>query len=162
MVTKAIVEQLIDPYHVRVRIPSLDRTLDSSVHTLTENLNIALVCTIPGCDPNIKVGDVVFVSFDDYSENQIVIIGHLYTSYKETPLCDMAMHSLIVNDKALLPYDTSVGDVTCDEIRSLQGARYSLQEQIDRLSSQLDDLSKQLVLLRDGVKTTEKEVDSDG
>lgn len=137
MVTKAIVEQLIDPYRVRVRIPSIDRTLQSSVHTETERLNVALICTLPGCDPNIKVGDVVFVAFDDYSENQVVIIGYLYSQYKETPLCNLALQSLTVSDNSTLPYNTFIGEVTPDEIRALHGAKYNLQEQIDALSSQL-------------------------
>lgn len=141
MVTKAIVEQLIDPYHVRVRIPSIDRTLQSAVHTTTEHLNVALVCTLPGCDPNIRVGDVVFISFDDYSENQVVIIGHLYSKYQETPLCNLALQSLNVSDTATLPDNTSIGDVSSDEVRCLKGSRYSLQEQIDSLQEQINLLS---------------------
>ena len=39
MITKAIVEEVISPYQVRVRVPILDRSKKSSLSTKTENLN---------------------------------------------------------------------------------------------------------------------------
>ena len=61
----------------------------------------------------------------------------MYSQYKETPLCNLALQSLNVSDNSTLPYNTFIGEVTPDEIKALHGAKYNLQEQIDALSSQL-------------------------
>ena len=92
MITKAIVEKVIDNYNIRVRVPSLDRTYQSSVYTNNEDLNVAIVCTLPGCDPNIKVGDVVFVSLEETEEDRAVILGYLYRTKKtETLKCSVSL-----------------------------------------------------------------------
>lgn len=143
MITKAIVEQVIDKYTVRVRIPSLDRTMDSSVHTPTELLNVAIICTLPGCDPNVQPGDIVFIS-KEKSESELVILGYLYCSRMTSTFCDVTVNDLFVNQTATLSKDTQIGNVTSAEIQRLVGVKDSIQKQIDELKQQLEQLCAKL------------------
>lgn len=143
MITKAIVEEVIDPYNIRVRIPSIDRTYQSSVHVNKEDLDIAVICTLPGCDPNIKVGDIVIVSFDD-AEEDTLILGHLYRTKKTETLCDMILSKLNVEDVATLPENTTIGNVSSFELQQLTGIRGNVQLQITQLQEQVANLTKMI------------------
>lgn len=142
MITKAIVEKVIDNYNIRIRVPSLDRTYQSSVYTNNEDLNVAIVCTLPGCDPNIKVGDVVFVSLEDTEEDRAVILGYLYRTKKTETLCDMLLSKLNVADAAVLPEDTTIGNVSSFELQQLSGIRGNVQLQITQLQEQVAKLTQ--------------------
>lgn len=142
MITKAIVEKVIDNYNIRIRVPSLDRTYQSSVYTNNEDLNVALVCTLPGCDPNIKVGDVVFVSLEDTEEDRAVILGYLYRTKKTETLCDMLLSKLNVANVAVLPEDTTIGNVSSFELQQLSGIRGNVQLQITQLQEQVARLTQ--------------------
>ena len=61
MVTRGIVEQVIDPYHIRVRLPLYDGAPFLTTSVPTSDLSVATVCTLPNTNPNIQVGDIVFV-----------------------------------------------------------------------------------------------------
>lgn len=142
MITKAIVEKVIDNYNIRIRVPSLDRTYQSSVYTNNEDLDVAIVCTLPGCDPNIKVGDVVFVSLEDTEEDRAVILGYLYRTKKTETLCDMLLSKLNVANVAVLPEDTTIGNVSSFELQQLSGVRGNVQLQITQLQEQVARLTQ--------------------
>ena len=142
MITKAIVEKVIDNYNIRIRVPSLERTYQSSVYTNNEDLNVAIVCTLPGCDPNIKVGDVVFVSLEDTEEDRAVILGYLYRTKKTETLCDMLLSKLNVADVAVLPEDTTIGNVSSFELQQLSGIRGNVQLQLTQLQEQVARLTQ--------------------
>lgn len=144
MITKAIVEKVIDNYNIRIRVPSLDRTYQSSVHTNNEDLDVALVCTLPGCDPNIKAGDIVFVSLEETEEDRAVILGYLYRTKKTETLCDMLLSKLNVANVAVLPQDTTIGNVSSFELQQLSGIRGNVQLQITQLQKQVARLTEMI------------------
>ncbi len=86
MITKAIIEQIYsDGYHYRVRIPILHKIENAPGATPFNELPIALVCFAPGCKPNLDVGDVVYVGFENNQYSEPVILGMLLNdSYKES------------------------------------------------------------------------------
>ena len=143
MITKAIVEEVLDRFTIRVRIPSIDRTYQSNIRVNTEDLDVAVVCTLPGCDPNIKPGDVVIVSSEDAEEDPI-ILGYLYRSKQTDTYIDLMMSRLNVLDEAALPHNTTVGDVSAFEIQQLSGVTSNLQFQIDQLRAEIQLLTEHL------------------
>lgn len=144
MIAKAIVEEVLDKYSIRVRIPSIDRTYQSSVHVDSNDLDVAVICTLPGCDPNIKVGDIVIVASDD-AEEDTIILGHLYRTKKTETLCDMLLSKLNVANVATLPEDTTIGNVSSFELQQLTGIRANVQLQITQLQEQVA-LLQQMIL----------------
>lgn len=140
MITKAIVEKVLDPYSIRIRVPQIDRVTSSSVHTADEDLDVALVCTLPGCHPNIKPGDIVFVSLDDTDEDRAVILGYLYRTKETETYCDLVLSKLKVLNEAKLPLQTSIGNVSAANIACLEGMNDNIKKKLDLLESKVDML----------------------
>ena len=137
MITKGIIEELISPYEVKVRIPTLDRVTTSSLATSTENLNIATICTLPNCYINLQVGDVVFVGFEDNTYYKAVILGHLSREAAQ-PYVDITVGNFIAKTSVTLPRATTIGTISSEELQSLKGAKDNLQNQIDNILERLE------------------------
>lgn len=140
MITKAIVERVIDPYSIRIRVPQIDRIKSSSVHTADEDLDVALVCTLPGCHPNIRPGDIVFVSLDDADTDRAVILGYLYRTKETETYCDLVLSKLQVLNNVQLPANTSIGAVSASNIACLEGMDDNIKKKIELLEKKVDTL----------------------
>lgn len=137
MITKGIIEEVVTPYELRVRLPLLDRAEQSSLNIPFEDLRVGLVSTLPNCKPNLQVGDVVFVSVDDASEDEAVIVGYLYREASTETYCDMILEDLEVKYNTTLSSSTRIGDVQPQEIHQLLGVRENIQKQLDDLNEKL-------------------------
>ena len=135
MITKAYIIDIIDKYRARVRIPIYNKAYASPTATPTDNLSIATICTLPGVIPNYKVGDVVYVAFEEDIVSKPVILGLLCYIDMEKSSSDATFSNMQVGSSAALPQQTSVGNVSSKEINTLKGVRGSIQNQIDIASS---------------------------
>lgn len=147
MITKAIVEQLVDSYNVRVRIPIIDRTPQSNIYTPTKNLNIATICTIPGCAPNLQVGDVVIVALDDTLDENVVILGHCYRNTPSSTKPDITCSTLTATEQCTLPVETTIGNVSGIALQKLDGVTDNVQRQLNSLLERVKTLEKQILEL---------------
>ena len=143
MITKAIVEEIIDKYTIRVRIPSIDRVKESSVHTASNKLKTAIISTLPNCSPNVRPGDIVIVANED-TEEELIILGYLYRSKITDTLADLILSELKIVNNASLPEDTTIGNVTSSNIRCLEGVRTNIQEQLDYVMDELNSINSKL------------------
>lgn len=139
MITKAIVEEIVSPHQVKVRIPTLDRATSSSIATSKDMLNIATICTLPNCYTNLKIGDVVFVGFEDNTYYKAIVLGHLSIDAMTT-FADLTLNSLEVNTSTKLPQNTSIGSVSSQELYCLTGLKDNVQKQIDNIEERLKQL----------------------
>lgn len=152
MITKAIVEEIIDACTIRVRIPSIDRTYQSSVHVRKEDLDVGVICTLPGCHPNLSVNDVVIVSSDD-AEEDLIILGQLYRPEKYSKNMDLFISSLNVNGSTQLSFDTYIGKVTPEELSQLSGVKRNIQFYHDELDNRLNTLNNTLTTTVSALQT---------
>lgn len=134
MITRGIIEKSVDQYHVKVRIPSVDRMDTSSVYTSTDNLNTAVFATLPGCEVRLQPGDVVIVYVDDESAT---ILGYLYRLESVEKRISQNLASLNVSESVKLPISTSIGEVLPKEIAYLSGVNENLQKQLDAIKERL-------------------------
>ena len=141
MITKGIVEEIF-ANQVKVRVPTFDKISDSNSSTHYEDLSVATICTLPNCSPNLQVGDVVFVSFEDNSRLNPVILGFLYNSSSSN--CDISLNSLDVGISAVLSDDTSIGDVSSSNIKSLTNLHDNVQNCINRASDNISALNEDI------------------
>ena len=84
-------------------------------------------------DPNINVGDVVFVAFEDNNFGKPVVIGYLYRSNMTPNYGDIILNSINVKIAANLSADTTIGDVSSTNISYLKGVTSNIQGQLDSL-----------------------------
>lgn len=135
MITKATIEEKIDKYRFRVRVPIYNKQKGVVFSTPTEELDIALVCTLPGCNVNYQVGDVVYVGFDNSQEYEPVILGLLYREKDTGTLMSITAESVRTKVSTELSSHTKIGSVSEDNIKALIGANTSLQIELDKLKA---------------------------
>ena len=145
MITRGIVEEIVSPYQIKVRIPSLDRSTIHSNNATRNNINIATICSLPRCNLNLQPGDVVFVAFEGRdSFDDLVILGVLYKETSSKGIPKQQLQELTVLSTASLPFDTSIGDVSSSAIQSLRGCKGNLQEELTIIKERLQNIENKL------------------
>ena len=109
MVTKAIVEEIIDAYSARVRIPIFHKISNSSFATVNDNLPIAPICAMPGTKMSLKPGSIVYVAFELGKPERPVIMGVLSRAEEEAS-SDLNVRSLNVEVSCKLPKDLQLAE----------------------------------------------------
>lgn len=139
MITRAIVDSVLDSYTFKIRIPILNRTSSSTVKTSSALLPEAVVCCSPGYSMNLQPGDVVIVARDD-TEKDWTILGLLFTSSMRESTADLVLNDLRVVNAVTLPDNTSIGSVSNKNIQCLSGVKENIQKQLDEIVRRLDEL----------------------
>lgn len=97
MVNKAIIEEVITPYKVKVRIPQYHQIKGSPNATPTEDLPEAAISCPPGIIPAYRIGDVVYVDYELDQLDKPVITGSL--SREDIPsTSDLSVRSVVINN----------------------------------------------------------------
>lgn len=109
MLTKAIIEEVIDTYSAKVRIPIYHQIEPSPFATNIKDLPIASICVLPGTSMALRKNDVVFVDFEMDQVERPVIIGCL-SREDSSSSCNINAQSLKVEVDCTLPGDTSFGE----------------------------------------------------
>ena len=144
MITRAIVEELINAHQVKVRIPIFDASKDASLNTDPASLCVATICTLPNFLINVQVGDVLFVGFEDNTTYKAVVLGYLSRNNQSDTLTDIEVKDLFCEGRCSLSSNTSIGEISPSELAQLKGVRDNLQNQIDLLSEKLENLRASL------------------
>ena len=103
MITKAEIVEIInptnsDPVFFRVRMPIFDGDGVLKSSTPFEDLSLATACLSPYVTNFLKVGDKVFVAFEDNDISKPVILGPLYNAKLAGELTtDIEVNSLTTN-----------------------------------------------------------------
>ena len=127
MITKGIVEEVLTNYSIKVRLPILDSIEGTRDATPTSDLSEAIVCVAPNSEINFTVGDIVIVGFEDNDDSKPIILGFLSKESGNTSSISNNLSKLNVNVSAKLPRDTSIGNVSSQDISMLQGAKFNIQ-----------------------------------
>ena len=138
MITKGIVEHIIDNSHIKVRMPIIDGLKDIKQSTPTELLSEATICTLPNSNNIIQEGDIVFIGFEDNDIGKPIILGHLFK--ESSTYVDLTLRNLEVNSTCFLPAETSIGDINPTLIKMLSGTTSNIQGQLDEIKDRLNKL----------------------
>ena len=113
--TKAYIKELPEEGSniFKVEVPLMED------NTGTEAIFDALLCTTPGNYKGLKVGDAVFVEFEDDQYNTAIILGELFTEIPTKSTAYSVLNELRVTDAASLPPNTRFGDYTAQDIMNL-------------------------------------------
>lgn len=143
MITKATVESILNDKTYQVRIPIIDKTKKSS---LTNNiLSTAVISSQINCPLNFRVGDVVFVDFEENNYNRPVILGSLYTGSNSKTKPTVNLNSLEVTESATLSNSVTIGkDIKYENILSLKNSKESIQKQLNETADKLSEYKQEL------------------
>ena len=135
MITKAIVDDVSDKYEIKVRIPILDRASVDPRYVADAYLPSAPICTLPNTGLNLRKGDVVWVAFENGDQSRPVVVGCLYMDKVSETEASIILNSLSVSADAELPQNTTIGEVSSEELGYLKGLESNVQAQIDEINN---------------------------
>lgn len=142
MLTRAIVEKVINEYTYKVRIPMFDRIQGDAEYTDYNSLREAVACVPKGINNSIKEGDIVFIIFENNGMTEPVIIGQLYReAVVNIPDSSINCRSLKVTETVQLPKDILIGEIDYSKLFMLANLTSDVQEQIDTLTAKIDALT---------------------
>lgn len=134
MITKALIRyQKGNKYGVR--IPIFEYAGSDA-----EYIEEATLCYTPGNIEGYKVGDVVFVSFENNQLEHPVILGKLYLGPEDEPTNGGYCATLDVINRASLPSNTQIGDIKYIELSDVIKSRLRTEQRIKKLEDQVDQL----------------------
>lgn len=140
MVTKAIIESVESQYLVKVRIPILDSSPEFVDATNYDSLSDATICTLPRTSYVPEIGDIVFVAFEDNDKGRPIIIGCLFKESGNDSQVNIEANNLIVNSKTQLSSSTSIGNISYDELKYLEGLKQNIQATFQNIEDRLKEL----------------------
>lgn len=140
MLTKGIVEKVIDNYSAKVRLPIFNKSKDAIGATPLDELSEAIICTLPNSVLGLQVGDIVIVGFEDNNINKPIVLGYLSAEDITTSGADLQVNSLKVKLDTHLSEDTSIGEITSDELKALLNVKSNIQWQLDVLNQKVDNI----------------------
>lgn len=140
MLTKGIVEEIVDQYTIKVRLPIYDKLAESMQSTSIEDLAEAIICTIPNITNTLSINDIVIVGFEDDDISKPIILGQLYRNKESDSIANLKLGELTTISTTKLNYNTFIGNITPNEIETLSGAKDNLQRQIDLLNDEIQQL----------------------
>ena len=139
MITKAVIEQILNKHSVRIRIPILDKVINASTGIPVDNYQTASECVLPNFCYNFNIGDIVFIDFEENNMDSPVILGYLTNTSKQRT--DGTLLSINVEGGSVLPADTSIGNVTKKELSFLKDTNTNIQNSIDGINKNTFALS---------------------
>lgn len=138
---KGIIESIRDNT-ATVRIPDLNKIEGAVGATPNSELAKAVICTLPGYVPNLRVGDIVLVDYENYDYAQPVILGMLFTDRVKSGLPDIHAGSLDVTTNSTLSKDTTIGNVSAESLAFLEGLEENAQIAINEFRKLIDENTK--------------------
>lgn len=174
MIQKAIIvgRSDLEAHKYKVRIPVLHGLPNTPESTPDEHLPHAAVCGNPAITTDYHSGDVVYVAFENGEFDFPVIIGQLIVSTKSTNVLksdtqnnwDLRGTSLNISNNdvkcsAVLPIDTTIGEVNSDEISALVGIKENIQNQFDTMDGNIGNIEENINSIESDMGELNEEID---
>lgn len=105
----------------KIYIPIFRRAGEPKNSKLGASTTYATLCYNPGAENGYRVGDIVYVAFENNQIGEPVIIGKLFLNKTQDSENSTYLigDELNVSKKATLPLNTTIGDITGEQLAKL-------------------------------------------
>ena len=129
MIVKGLINSNLGNSSYSVRIPTLDKVEAASLNN--QSLRTAEVSSPLNCGSQYLSNDSVYIEFENRDSSKPVILGS--STLTSDSVSDYKFNSLVVNNKSSLSEDTTIGEVSPEEISCLKETKSNIKEQFNSL-----------------------------
>lgn len=147
MVTKAIIQEVLSPHKVKVRMPLFNKIENANGSTPNRELPVCPICTLPNFINDPRVGDIVFVAPEDYDVSRPVVLGYLSNPNTTYPLMDISCNNFNASGDITLSKEITVGDIKYENIKCLKNLTSNIKLEIERIDKALSDIDASITAL---------------
>ena len=153
MLTKAYIQEVINPHSIRVRIPLYNKIADVEGSTPNKELGVACVCTLPNFITSANVGDVVIVGFEENIISKPVVLGYLSTANEKESLTDIVCDQLTAKGDVVLDEHTTIGNVKPESIKCLKDLKNNIKDTFEATSKDIAAINTTISEIENNVLT---------
>ena len=144
MIMQAIIQSVNDDGTCYINIPTLTHSKNKLP---SSNSYVARFSVLPNASPNIRPGDRVYVGFLNNNIGEPIILGHMYFQTPDASAITDSTYSVKFADlettsHTQLSANTTIGDVSAEELAYLKGLSSNLQAQLKVINDRLTALEK--------------------
>lgn len=138
-VTKAIIKQLPSKQSNKylINIPIFDSAGAPKDSKLSASQMEATLCYQPGNINSYRENDIVYITFEDNDLGRPVIIGKLFLNKEENSTNYSLNQDLEVTNKANLPINTHIGEVSGENLAGYGRRIATLEEIVKELKDRI-------------------------
>lgn len=156
MITKAFIQDVINPHTVRVRIPMYNKLDGTQGSTPKSELPLAPICTVANIINDPHPGDVVFVSFEDDDLSKPIVLGYLSLANMGLSYTDIVCDDLEAKGEIRLSEDMVVGEIKYENIFQLKNLNENVVEKFQEIDRLIDEINVEIKKLQDQDATFDK------
>jgi hypothetical protein len=142
MITKAFIQEVVDPHHIRIRIPLYNKIENVNGSTPNSELGIAAVCTLPNFITDARPGSVVIVGFEEDSISKPIILGYLSTNGTNASEVNIKCNDLTATGEILLTDRTTIGEVIPENILCLKNLKTNVNLKFQEIDKSVEGLKE--------------------
>jgi hypothetical protein len=142
MLTKAYIQEVINPHSIKVRMPLYNKLEGVDGATPNNKLHTACVCTLPNFITNPRKGDIVIVGFEDNDISHPVVLGYLSVNSTVASTMDILCDNLTAKGDIVLGEYTTIGEVTPENIKCLKGVNENIKDTLNILMLRMKKLEE--------------------
>lgn len=143
MVLRAIIKDQIDSFTYRLYIPKFN-----SINKVNSSFE-AKVCSQINSNHTYRIDDSVYVSFENDDNFNPVILG-LVTD--DSIASNVDINSGNITNKAILPFDTTIGNISAQEINSIKGLKSNLNDQLKHIDNEYSSIFNNIDDINNNIK----------
>ncbi len=152
--------ELVVDNKFKIYIPIFRRAGEPIDNPLSASTMYATLCYNPGAENGYRVGDVVYISFENNQMGEPIILGKLFLNNSQESLNTTYLvgDELNISNTAKLPINTTIGDRSGEDIDALFRRVDNTENRISNLN---DDLTTSNVILDSKIEDVCENLSSD-
>lgn len=160
MTYTGIINSKVSSGEYKVRIPELNKVAGAIGATPDSELYTARVATSCGIWPDFKSGDKVFIAFLTFGSGSPVILGLQFNEASKRRFSSAHFTDLEVSVNSKLPEDTSIGEVTSDNIKCLTNLSTNIDSKFTEVDKTITGQSTTLTSHSGRIEQAESRLDT--
>ena len=159
MVTKAIIQEVLNHYTVKLRIPIYNKLENVNGSTPNNELSITTLCTLPNFLIKPEPGDIVIVAFEEGDISKPIVIGYLSINGDINSIVDIKSDNLEVQGDITLGSTININnEVKYENIFALKNQTENIKEKFQFIDKDISNINNDIGEIEGDISNINKDI----